>query len=99
MTEHTEGRVSHRELVLLAFVCGRCGGELTMDIRSREQAGRFVERDPVSELKCPFCAATFPPAFVASFRDFVAWRNKLEGSGQEIIFRLPCHPSEPPPVA
>lgn len=94
MTEQHERRISHSELTLLAFKCKRCAAEVTLDIRSEEQCRRMF--DPQAyPLHCPFCDAEFDRYFRESFRLFGEWRQKLEASGQEIVFRLQdVHPTK-----
>jgi hypothetical protein len=88
MTERHEHRVSHSDLTLLAFTCKHCKAELTLDFRNEEQRRRLL--DPLMHaLRCPFCDVEFDRSFQKSFQCYSEWRQRLEDSGHEIIFRLP----------
>ena len=87
MTEIQERRISHKELVVLAFQCKHCRGELVIDLRSEKQRERLFH-SASTPMVCPFCGVEFDRLFHQSFQGLRDWLERLKEAGQEVFFCL-----------
>ena len=85
MTEQKEIRIPFEDLVNIVIACN-CGAELCLDFTKDEV--RTTEWDKRAQFKCPVCTKEFDSNLRLGFNDFLAWRNRVLQSKQQVFFRL-----------
>ena len=89
MTESKELRIPSSDLIDMCIRCKRCKAEVTVNLCLQEQRRVLDEQN---RFECPVCRTAFAPALLQALRSYYKWLSEIQGSGEDVSFRLQQEP-------